>query len=110
MDDVLRKRLSEEELELYDTYDRRASIASHFVVWPLIAALVSYAAGRMHNVILCLVIAAIAFPVVVLMGRRAGALRVTAEQRYAAIMGRADREDDDEKKKSPEKQADKRAD
>jgi hypothetical protein len=106
MDDVLRKRLSEEELKLYDTYDQRASIASHFVVWPLIAGLVSFAADRMHNVILCLVIAAIAFPVVVIMGRRAGALRATAEQRYAAIMGRADSEDGDAKEKPQDKQAD----
>ncbi len=104
MDDVLRKRLSKEELELYDTYDRRASIASHFVVWPLIAGLVSFAAGRPHNTVVCLVIVAIAFPFVVIMGRRAGALRVTAEQRYAAIMGRADGERDKGDGSGPEKE------
>lgn len=103
MDEVLRKRLSEEELQRYDTYDRRASIASHFVVWPLIAGLVSFAGGRVHNTVVCLVIAAIAFPIVVIMGRRAGAIRVTAEQRYAAIMGQSESANDkaEKTKKTP---------
>jgi hypothetical protein len=104
MDEVLRRRLSEEELELYDTYDRRASIAAHFVVWPLIAGLVSFATGHIHNTVVCLAITAVAFPFVVLMGRRAGALRAAAEQRYAAIMGRAESDNDeaDEKQKNVE--------
>ena len=106
MDDVLRKRLSEEELKLYDTYDKRALIASHFVVWPLIAGRVSFAGGRMHNVIFCLAITAIAFPVVVIMGRRASVLRRTAEERYAAIMGRAENADDEASKKSPPAETD----
>ena len=99
MDDVLRQRLSPEELEQYDTYDKRASIASHFVVWPLIAGLVSFAAGKPHNTVVCLVIVAIAFPIVVLMGRRAGALRVLAEERYAAILGREAKDDANAKKR-----------
>ncbi|MBU1175335.1 MAG: hypothetical protein KKH72_08015 [Alphaproteobacteria bacterium] len=94
MDDVLRKRLSEEELEKYDLYDRRASIAGHFVVWPGIAGLVSYFSSRPGSAIVCLVIVLAAFPVVVLMGRRASQLRELAEQRYGAIMGHS--EDDGE--------------
>lgn len=93
MDDVLRQRLSPEELEEYDTYDRRASTAAHFVVWPLIAAFILFAAGNGRYSMLCLGIALIAFPIVVLMGRRAGALRVLAEERYAAILGRDPKEE-----------------
>ncbi|MFY0613234.1 MAG: hypothetical protein JXQ99_17005 [Hyphomicrobiaceae bacterium] len=87
MDDVLRKRLSPEELEQYDTFDRRASIAGHFVVWPAIAGAISYSAGKVGSPWLCLAIVLIAFPVMVIMGKRAKKLRELAERRYGAIMG-----------------------
>ncbi len=87
MDDVLRKRLSPEELEQYDTFDRRASIAGHFVVWPAIAGAISYTAGKAVSPLVCLAIVMAAFPVMVIMGKRAGKLRQLAEVRYGAIMG-----------------------
>lgn len=87
MDDILRKRLSKEEVEQYDLFDRRASMAAHFVVWPGIAGLVSYSASRIPSAILCLVIVLAAIPVMVIMGRHARKLRERAEGRYAAIMG-----------------------
>lgn len=87
MDDVLRKRLSPEELEQYDTFDRRASIAGHFVVWPAIAGAISYSAGKVGSPWLCLAIVLVAFPIMVIMGKRAGKMRKLAEARYGAIMG-----------------------
>lgn len=87
MDEVFRKRLSPEELEEYDKYDRRASIAGHFVVWPGIAGAISYATGRNGSALVCLILVVLAFPVIVIMGRRARKLRELAEQRYDAIMG-----------------------
>lgn len=87
MDDVLRKRLSPEEIEQYDTFDRRASIAGHFVVWPAIAGAISYTAGKAVSPWVCLAIVAAAFPVMVIMGKRAGKLRQLAQDRYGAIMG-----------------------
>ena len=87
MDDVLRKRLSSEELDAYDTYDRYASAAGHFFVWPAIAGLISYSGGRLGSAVVCLAIVLIAFPVMVVMGKRAGKLRELAENRFAAIMG-----------------------
>ncbi len=87
MDDVLRKRLSPEELEQYDTFDHRASIAGHFVVWPAIAGAISYTAGNAVSPWVCLAIVLAAFPAMVIMGKRAGKLRQLAESRYAAIMG-----------------------
>ena len=87
MDEVFRKRLSPEELEEYDKFDRRASIAGHFVVWPGIAGAISYATGRNGSALVCLVLVVLAFPVIVFMGRRARKLRELAEQRYGTIMG-----------------------
>ena len=87
MDDVLRKRLSSEELEQYDMFDRRASIAGHFVVWPAIAGAISYSAGKVGSSWLCLVIVLVAFPFMVIMGKRAKKLREMAEARFGAIMG-----------------------
>ena len=87
MDDVLRKRLSSEELEQYDTFDRRASIAGHFVVWPAIAGAISYSAGKVGSPWACLAIVVVAFPIMVIMGKRAGKLRELAQARYSAIMG-----------------------
>ena len=87
MDDVLRKRLSEDELEKYDRYDRRAMIAGNFVVWPGIAGAISYSTDRYPSAILCLVIVVAAFPVMLIMGKQARRLRELAESRYAAIMG-----------------------
>ena len=89
MDDVLRKRLSPEELEQYDSYDRRASIAGHFVVWPGIAGLVSYFGDKPLSQWICLAIVLAAFPVIVVMGKRAGKLRKLAEERYSVIMGQS---------------------
>lgn len=89
MDDVLRKRLSAEELQRYDKCDRWASFAAHLVVWPGFAAFAFFVAGNGPVSLACFTVAAVAFPVVVIMGRRAGALRVAAEERYAAIMGAA---------------------
>ena len=89
MDDVLRKRLSPEEVEQYDKFDRRASIAGHFVVWPAIAGAISYSAGKVGSPWVCLVIVLVAFPIMVIMGKRAKQLRELAEQRYDAIMGTA---------------------
>jgi len=87
MDDILRKRLSEQEIELYDRYDRRASIAGHFVVWPAIAGAISYSGSRYLPATICLVIVLVAFPVLLIMGKQARRLRELAESRYAGIMG-----------------------
>lgn len=87
MDELLRKRLSPEECEQYDMFDRRASIAGHFVVWPAIAGLISYSAGKAVSPWVCLAIVVAAFPVMVIMGKRAGKLRQLAEERYGVIMG-----------------------
>ncbi len=87
MDEVLRKRLSPEEAEQYDTFDRRASIAGHFVVWPAIAGGISYGAGNAASPWICLAIVVAAFPVMVIMGKRAGKIRQLAESRFDAIMG-----------------------
>ncbi len=92
MDDVLRKRLSTEECENYDRYDRRASLAGHFVVWPAIMGLISYYGGKPFSPLICLAIVAVAFPVMVTMGNRAKKLRLIAENRYGAIMSSATRE------------------
>ena len=89
MDDVLRKRLSPEELEQYEKYDNRASIAGHFVVWPAIAGLISYYGDKPVSQWICLAIVVTAFPVMVIMGKRAGALRKLAEDRFAVIMGQS---------------------
>ena len=87
MDDVLRKRLSKEELELYDQFDRRAMIAANFVVWPGIAGLISYSTSRYPSSVVCLVLVVVAMPLVLRFGREARKLREIAENRYAAIMG-----------------------
>ena len=87
MDDILRKRLSEQELELYDRFDGRAGIAGHFVVWPAIAGAISYSGSRYLPAMICLVIVLIAFPVLLIMGKKAKRLRELAENRYAGIMG-----------------------
>lgn len=87
MDDVLRKRLSEQEQEEYDRFDRRAVIAGNFVVWPGIAGLVSYSASKYPSAIICLILVVVAMPLVIIMGRRARKLRELAESRYAIIMG-----------------------
>lgn len=92
MDEVLRKRLSKEELEQYDRFDRRAMLAGHFVTWPAIAGLISYSASRYASATLCLVIVVLAFPVMVIMGKRARKLRELAESRYSAIMGHGDKD------------------
>lgn len=92
MDDVLRKRLSPEEVEQYDKYDRRASIAGHFVVWPAIAGLVSYFNDKPASQWICLAIVIAAFPVMVTMGNRAGKLRQLAEERFGVIMGQSSAE------------------
>lgn len=89
MDDVLRKRLSEEEVKQYDIYDRRASIAGHFVVWPAIAGLISYFNDKPASQWVCLAIVLTAFPVMVVMGNRAGKLRQLAEERFGVIMGQS---------------------
>ena len=89
MDDVLRKRLSPEELEQYERYDSRASIAGHFVVWPGIAGLVSYFGDKPASQWICLAIVVAAFPVIVVMGKRASKLRKLAEERYGVIMGQS---------------------
>ena len=89
MDDVLRKRLSPEELEQYERYDSRASIAGHFVVWPTIAGLVSYFGDKPASQWICLAIVIAAFPIMVVMGKRAGELRKVAEERFGVIMGQS---------------------
>jgi hypothetical protein len=96
MDEVLRKRLSAEELDRYDTYDCWASFASHLLVWPGIAAFLLFAAGQPSYALGFFLVAALALPVVVIMGRRAGVLRVAAEDRFAAIMGREAEDEADE--------------
>ncbi|MFT5511398.1 MAG: hypothetical protein ACI89J_004499 [Hyphomicrobiaceae bacterium] len=89
MDDVLRKRLSPEELEQYERYDSRASIAGHFVVWPAIAGLVSFFGDKPVSQWICLAIVLAAFPVMVVMGKRAGKMRQLAEERFGVIMGQS---------------------
>ena len=87
MDEVLRKRLSPEEAEQYDTFDRRASIAGHFAVWPAIFGGISYSSGNVVSPWICLAIVVAAFPVMVIMGKRAGKIRQLAEARFDAVMG-----------------------
>ena len=87
MDEVLRRRLTEQEREEYDKYDRRAMIAANFVVWPGIAGLISYSASRYPSATVCLILVVCAMPFVIILGRRARTLRELAESRYAAIMG-----------------------
>ena len=96
MDEVLRKRLSSEEIDAYDACDRRASAAGHFVVWPTIAGVISYSGGRLGSALVCLAIVLAAFPFMVIMGKRARKLRERAEDRFAATMG------DDGTDKAPE--------
>jgi len=86
MDDVFRKRLSEDELAKYDRYDRRASMAGHFFVWPGIAGLISYTYGRYPSAAICLALVVLALPAMIWMGGRARKLRELAEKRYLGIM------------------------
>lgn len=86
MHDAFRQRLSKDEQEAYDLFDSRASLASHFVVWPVIAAVISYSAGRPLGAMICFAIVLVAAPVMVIMGSRARRIRETAEARYLAIM------------------------
>lgn len=87
MDDLLRKRLSEEELEAYDRFDQRASIAGHFLVWPAIFGLISYAGSKYASAMVCLALVVVSFPVIVIMGRRASRLRELAQSRYEGSAG-----------------------
>ena len=93
--DILRQRLSEEEREQYDVYDGRASLASHFLVWPGILAIAFYYSGMLNTALIFAVVAALALPVMLFMARRARALRELAEERYEAIVRAREREHDD---------------
>lgn len=86
MDEVFRKRLSEDELAEYDRYDRRASIAGHFFVWPGIFGLISYTYERYPSAFICLACVVISLPVMIWMGGRAKKLREVAEKRYLGIL------------------------
>ena len=100
MFDFLRQRLSEEEQEAYDRYDGRAALACHFLMWPLILAFAFYYSGLTRTALLFFSIAAVALPIMLLMARRARAIRELAEERYAAIMN----VDYDDAKKDSENQ------
>ena len=84
--DVLRERLSAEEQELFDIYDGRAALACHFLVWPTLLAIAFYYSGRLQLALICLLIAGVALPIMLVMARRARGLRELAEERYRAIM------------------------
>ena len=86
MFDVLRQRLSEEEQEQYDRYDGRAALACHFLMWPLILAFAFYYSGLTRTALLFFAISAVALPIMLIMAKRARAIREMAEERYAAIM------------------------
>ena len=86
MFDVLRQRLSEEEQEQYDRYDGRAALACHFLMWPLILAFAFYYSGLTRTALLFFAISAVALPIMLIMAKRARAIRELAEERYAAIM------------------------
>ena len=90
--DILRNRLSQEEQERYDMFDGRAAMASHFLVWPGILAVAFYYSGMINTATIFAVVAAVALPVMLVMARRARALRELAEKRYMAILNA---EDDD---------------
>lgn len=92
--DVLRQRLTPEEREQFDTYDGRAALACHFLVWPTLLAIAFYFSGRFNTSLICAGVAAVALPVMLAMARRARALREIAEERYRAIM-RAEQERED---------------
>ena len=85
--DFLRQRLTPEEQEQFDTYDGRAALASHFLVWPSIIALALYASGMVNTAIVFAAVAAVALAVLLRMAKRARALREIAEERYRAIIG-----------------------
>lgn len=90
--DFLRQRLSEEEREEFDKYDGRASLASHFLVWPGILALAFYAAGMVNTALIFLVVAVVALAVLLRMAKRARAMRELAEKRYETLIGMEDEE------------------
>ena len=96
MFDVLRKRLSEEELEQYELYDSRASLASHFLVWPGILAIAFYFSGMRNTALIFAVIAGLALPFMLWMARRARGMRELAEERYEAIVRARERELDEQ--------------
>ena len=86
MFDFLRQRLSEEEQAQYDRYDGLAAFACHFLMWPLILAIAFYYSGLTGTAMLFFAVASIALPIMLVMAKRARAIRELAEERYAAIM------------------------
>ncbi|MGI9521400.1 MAG: hypothetical protein ACR2PG_07095 [Hyphomicrobiaceae bacterium] len=84
--DVLRQRLSREEQEAYDMFDGRAMLASQFVVWPTIVAIACYFSGMTNTALIFAGVAAVALPILLVMGRKARILRESAERRYRAIV------------------------
>jgi hypothetical protein len=86
MQDFLRERLTEEELEQYETYDAIAVICSQFVVWPALIGLICFATGQSSIAYGCWIIALIALPFMLSVGQKARALLKVAEERYISIM------------------------
>lgn len=91
--DFLRQRLTPEEQEQFDTYDGRAALASHFMVWPGIIAVALYASGLVNTAVMFAVVSVVGLAVLLRMAKRARALREIAEERYRAILGVEDDED-----------------
>ncbi|HUS97537.1 MAG TPA: hypothetical protein VMX97_12425 [Hyphomicrobiaceae bacterium] len=87
MQDFLRDRLTNEEVERYEMYDGLAVIATQFLVWPALLGLMLSATGQTTAARVCWVIAIVALPLMLFLGRRARALLKVAEDRYLALMG-----------------------
>ena len=98
--DILRQRLSEEEREQYDSYDGRASLASHFLVWPGILAIAFYYSGMLNTALIFAIVAGLALPIMLIMARRARGMRELAEERYEAVVRAREREHDEQKSRN----------
>jgi hypothetical protein len=87
MQDFLRDRLTEDEIETYETYDGLALLCSQFLVWPALVALICFGVGQTHIALVCVVIALIALPLMLVTGQKARAILKIAEERYIALVG-----------------------
>ena len=87
MQDFLRDRLTEEEIETYETYDALAVLSSQFLVWPTLIGLICYASNMASAAYVCWMIALVALPLMLFTGQKARAMLKVAEKRYLAIMG-----------------------
>lgn len=87
MQDFLRDRLTNAEIEQYETYDSLAVVFSQLIVWPGLLGMVCYASQMPKTAQICWIVSLVALPLMLVTGGRARELLKVAEKRYLAIMG-----------------------